>query len=154
MFKLEPNPGVLPTRPAPCKGEKLYIRVDGLPPYKELRASIRNLKHRHHSRFVALRDAAIAAMDGRAWSIDAIKITLVIHAPNLDKDKMIADYLSGVLDTVDGSHGESFTYLPVCFQDDCQVVSCRTEHFQSSEPFYELEICFELDEQTEDNSTL
>ena len=69
MLKLDPNPGVLPIKPAPSRGEKLSFRIDGLPPYKELRASIRNPKHRHYSRFVALREAAISAMDGRAWSI-------------------------------------------------------------------------------------
>lgn len=141
-----PNPGALPTRPAPRKGEKIYIRVDGLPPYKDLHASIRNPKHRKHSRFVALRKAAIEAMAGRAWSTQAISLSLDIHSPDFDRNKILPDYLSGVLDTLDGSHGESFTYLPICFQDDCQVVSCKTSHIESSQLYYELEIRFESEE--------
>lgn len=145
MFKLIPDPGVLPTKPAPRKGEKIFIRVDGLPPYKELRASIRNPNHRRYSRFIALRTAGIKAMAGRAWSKGAIAISLTIHATKLDGNKTIADYTSGVLDTLDGSHGESFTYLPVCFQDDCQVNSCRASFVESFESFYAVEIHFDSD---------
>lgn len=87
-------------------------------------------------------------MAKRAWSNEAIAITLVIHAAYLDENKIIPDYLSGVLDALDGSHGESFTYLPVCFQDDCQVVSSLTQHVHSSESFYELEIRFDPGERS------
>ena len=147
MFILVPDPGVLPTKLPPRKGEKISVRVDGLPPFKDLHASIRNPTHRHHSRFVVLRNIATQAMAGRAWSTEAIALTLNIHSSYFDKNKTLTDYLSGVLDTLDGSHGESFTYLPVCFQDDCQVVSCRTRQIESSELYYEVEICFESDEQ-------
>ena len=33
-------------------------------------------------------------------------------------------YLSGVMDTIGGSHGPSFIYLPIVYLDDCQVVDC------------------------------
>ena len=60
------DPGVLPTKPPPEPGATLHIAVDGLPPYKDVNASIRNPKHKIYSRFVALREAAIREMDGRA----------------------------------------------------------------------------------------
>jgi hypothetical protein len=146
MFKLVPDPGVLPTKPAPRNGEKVLLRLDGLPPYKELRASIRNPQHRYYSRFVSLRQAAIKAMDGRAWSNGAVTLSLFVHAPNFDKNKTLVDYLGGVFDTLDGSHGYHFTYLPICFQDDCQVSSGRTRFLPSPETFYEIEIQFDSDD--------
>jgi hypothetical protein len=42
-----PDPGYVPTRTAPERGEKIVIRVLGFPPFKELRASLRNPCHRH-----------------------------------------------------------------------------------------------------------
>jgi len=55
------------------------------------------------------------------------------------------DYLGGIMDTLDGSHGEPFTYLPICFQDDCQVISVRWEVADSQEPYYELIVRFDSD---------
>ena len=33
----------------------------------------------------------------------------------------LLDYAAGIEDTLDGCHGFSFTYLPVVFEDDCQI---------------------------------
>jgi hypothetical protein len=55
MTILPYNPGVLPTVSAPSKGEWIVIKVEGLPPYKEIRRSIRNTKHPRSDSFVALR---------------------------------------------------------------------------------------------------
>ncbi len=43
------------------------------------------------------------------------------------------------MDTLDGSH---FTYLPICFQDDCQVILARCKVIESQEPYYEVLIRF------------
>jgi hypothetical protein len=142
MFKLIPNPGVLPIKPAPRKGQQVSMRVRGMPPYKDLRASIRNPAHRIYARFVALREAAITAMAGRAWSNGAITLSLTIYAASFEKNRMLNDYLAGVMDTLDGSHGDAFTYLPICFQDDCQVCSAHCRILTSQQVFYEVKIHF------------
>lgn len=43
---------------------------------------------------------------------------------------------------MDGSHGPEFTYLPIVYQDDCQVVLGELHHVRSDEARYELEIRF------------
>lgn len=146
MFDLTPNPGVLPTEAAPRDGQEIFLRVDGLPPYKDEHASIRNPVHRHHARFVALRGAATKAMNGRAWSGGPITLLFTAHVSKFDRNKKLNDYLGGIMDTLDGSHGEQFTYLPICFQDDCQVVSARCKVTDSPEPYYEVSIRFDSDE--------
>ena len=143
MFKLIPNPGILPTKPSPCQGQEISFRVDGLPPYKDVHSSIRNPVHRIHSRFVALRDVATKEMAGRAWSDGAVSLSLTIHATDFEKNRTLNDYLACVLDTLDGSHGEAFTFLPICFQDDSQVCSADCRIFDSQEQFYEIVIRFD-----------
>ena len=49
------------------------------------------------------------------------------------------------METLDGNHGEPFTYLPICFQDDCQVILVRWEVADSQEPYYELIVRFDSD---------
>jgi len=66
------DPGPLPTLPAPTAGQTVAIEVEGPPPYKDMRFSIRNPRHRHHARFSALRAAAIRAMGGRSWYAGAV----------------------------------------------------------------------------------
>jgi hypothetical protein len=61
------DPGNIPSAPAPSVGERIIFEVEGLPPYKEIRLSIRNVKHPRYSSLVALRAAATRAMAGRAW---------------------------------------------------------------------------------------
>ncbi len=146
MIDLIPNPGVHPTKAAPRKGQEIFLRVYGLPPYKDLHASILNPVHRHYARFVALHHAATKAMNGRAWSCGAITLSFTAHVSNFDKNKKLNDYLGGIMDTFDGSHGEHFTYLPICFQDDCQVISARCEVIDSHEPYYEVNIRFDSNE--------
>jgi hypothetical protein len=130
------DPGILPSAPAPAKGEKISITLSGLPPYKEERASIRNPKHPRYSAFVELRKAATEAMSGRAWYFGAIGMDLTIRAPRLPKKLRLVDYAAGIQDTVDGSHGFGFTYLPVVFEDDCQVCDGRSVWKQAEEERY------------------
>jgi hypothetical protein len=119
------DPGRLPTKPTPKRGEKVLIHVAGYPPFKQIRASLRNPKHPKYDRFVKLRKAATKAMNGRKWSEGAVALNFTMFAPGFEKGKTLVDYVSGILDTLDGSHGFQFTYLPVVFQDDCQV--CRAD---------------------------
>ncbi len=142
QFTLHPDPGPLPTKKPPKSGEKVGFVVDGMPPFKELRASIRNPRHRHYARFTALRAAAIKAMNGRCWYDGPVALHLTMHAKKLDEGKRIFDYLSGVFDTLDGSHGTYFTYLPIVFQDDCQVEDSRVSIRDSEKSFYTVEIKF------------
>lgn len=50
------------------------------------------------------------------------------------------------MDTLDGSHGEHFTYLPICFQDDCQVKSVQCQVVDSQEPNSEVSTRFDSPE--------
>jgi hypothetical protein len=135
---LSPDPGPLPHLPAPLPGEQICLRVRGLPPYKDISFSIRNPRHRHHQRFVDLRQAATRAMGGRAWYTGSVGLKLNIHAPILDRNRKWADYLGGVADTLDGSHGFSFTYLPIVYQDDCQFAMISGRFVEgSTEAWYE-----------------
>jgi hypothetical protein len=118
------------------------IRLDGLPPYKDKRFSIRNTRHKIHSRFAALRQAAIKAMAGRAPYRGAIGLDLDMHAMKFEKRRSLTDYVGGVMDTLDGSHGVEFTYLPVVYEDDGQVASARSAFHASGGSFYELTIHF------------
>ena len=136
------DPGVLPTAPAPSAGETISLRLDGLPPYKDEHFSICNTRHRIHSRFAALRKAAIQAMCGRAPYRGAVDLDLDMHAPEFEKNRRLVDYMGGVMDALDGSHGVEFTYLPVVYEDDCQVASGRNQFHPSTSEFYKLTIHF------------
>lgn len=136
------DPGVLPTLPAPVSGDRIVFRVNGLPPYKEISQSIRNVTHPRYESFVRLRAAAIAAMNGRAWYFGPINLDLTIYAPALHAGRSLADYMGGVMDTLGGSSGVTFTYLPVVYQDDCQVFGGRNCFQEVSEEYYEIDIQF------------
>lgn len=121
------DPGVLPTEPPPKPGDTLSMTIEGLPPYKDTHASIRNPKHKIHVRFVALRRFAIEAMAGRACYRGAIRLDFEMRAPEFEANRSLVDYTGGIMDTLDGSHGLSFTYLPIVYEDDCQVCSGMTQ---------------------------
>ncbi len=140
MSELLPNPGVIPTLPAPSSGERIIIHVTGLPPYKDLSISVRNPKHPNHASFAELRNEAIKVMGGRAWYDGAVKLDLTLYAPSLDRN--LSDYIGGIEDTLDGSHGMTFTYLPIVFQDDCQVSCIDAKFVKSDETSYSIEIEF------------
>lgn len=136
------DPGAIPSAPSPLGGEMILFQVEGLPPYKDEHFSMRNNRHKIHSRFVILRKAAISAMAGRAPYRGALIMDLVMNAPELEENKTLTDYMSGIMDTLDGSHGVEFTYLPIVYEDDCQVCSGKTEFKQNSKTHYEITIRF------------
>ncbi len=90
------DPGWLPTRPAPSRGETLLLEVLGLPPIKTVRQSIRNRRHPQHSLFVTLRNAATRAMAGRAWYFGPVGLHLTIFRPRHLDRWSLNDYVSGI----------------------------------------------------------
>ena len=141
MFTLFPDPGVLPTMPSPSPGESVVITVDGLPPYKDKNFSVRNPQHPKHGACVKLRRAAMGVMAGRKWYDGPVRLVFTLFAPSRDRD--IVDYLGGIQDALGGSHGFTFTYLPIVFQDDSQVVSIEGQFVESSETRYTIKVLFE-----------
>jgi hypothetical protein len=136
------DPGVLPTRPAPTRGERLNLDLPGLPPVKDLRQSIRNRTHPLHSRFVELRRAASEGMAGRAWTFHPVEIQLVIRSPEPLGADIRNTYLGGIMDTLDGSSGYTFTFLPIVYEDDHQVTAVTTSWERSNVENYSLAIVF------------
>jgi len=82
------------------------------------------------------------AMRGRQWSDGPIAMTFAMHAPSFEKGKSLFDYVGGVEDTLDGSHGPHFTYLPIVYQDDCQVCAGNSEFRVSRRSWYKIGIEF------------
>lgn len=136
------DPGRLPTKKTPSKGDKLYIKVTGLPPFKDEHFSIRNPKHPNYDDFKRLRDEAIKAMDGMAWYFGPVQLYFTLYALELTSKRTLSDYLAGIEDTLDGSSGDQFTYLPIVFEDDCQVASVKSVFQKSEDTWYTLVITF------------
>ncbi len=128
--------------PPPRPGEVIEITGAGYPPKKDLSFSIRNVKHRKYQAFVDLRRKAIEAMDGRAWYDGPVELDFILYGPTVTPYYEVIKYAGGVSDTLDGSHGPTFTYLPVVFQDDCQVVVWRVRYVESNETWYKIKITF------------
>jgi hypothetical protein len=141
-FQLFPHPGCLPSRQQPTCGDRISLTVPGLPPYKDFGASIRNFRHKIHGRFLSLRKVATEAMEGRRWTDGAVSMKVSIFAPCLERGKSALDYVSGIMDTLDGSHGPRFTYLPVVYQDDCQVCEMEYSFTEGRSPHYVVELRF------------
>jgi hypothetical protein len=139
MLNLLPyDPGLLPTKPAPSRGESLLLEIPGLPPTKTTRQSIRNQGHPRYPSFLILREAATLAMAGRAWYFGAVGLDMTIFSPaHLDRWDL-NDYLGGIMDTLDGSSGQTFTYLPVVYQDDCQVCEATSKWIERPQSSYRL----------------
>jgi hypothetical protein len=142
LVSLPYDPGVIPNKPAPSAGDTITIEVEGLPPHKDTSRSIRNMHHPRYDAFVALARAATGAMDGRACYMGAVALDLTVYAPDLHKNRNIADYASGIEDTIDGSSGVIFTYLPIIIQDDCQVVNWTMRYIKAAEARYCLIVTF------------
>jgi hypothetical protein len=138
MNNIPYDPGPLPTKPPPNPGDVIEFEVAGYPPYKDESFSIRNPKHKDYSRFVNLRKAGIVAMNGRAWSHAPIRMDFTLYAQGLEKKRKLLDYAAGIEDTLDGSSGYTFTYLPVVFEDDCQICSGHSRLIASNETKYRV----------------
>ena len=137
------DPGILPTKPSPLPGEHLQLELDGLPPIKDRNKSIRNRTHPLHGRFLALRRAATTAMADRAWVFGRVRLQLVVRSAEHEDHYGLNDYLGGVMDTLDGSSGRTFTFLPIVYEDDCQVWGSETRWEESSKTNYSLRVLFQ-----------
>lgn len=133
--------GVLPSEGPPSPGDRLVVRVSGRPPVKTIGRSMRNPQSSERSRFLALRHAAIDAMHGRKWYEGPVSLEVILEAvkpyPFLERD-----YVGGMLDTLGGSQGPSFIYLPIAFLDDSQVVEIAQLNEIGDMEAYELHIKF------------
>ena len=136
------DPGVLPTRQSPVAGESLVIEVEGLPPTKTIGRSLRNRTHSRFSAFAALRAQALHIMAGRAWYFGEVELSLVLRSPKRVGQDSLLSYVAGIMDTLDGSAGPTFTYLPIVFQDDSQVRGLQSAWEYSELERYSVEIRF------------
>jgi hypothetical protein len=144
MLTLLPyNPGVLPNKKPPNLGDKIEFRVDGQPPIKNHHFSLRNPKNKKYDDFVRLRNAATTAMNGRAWYFGAIGLEVTLYYPSsTDIDVNLINFIGGIEDTLDGSSGVYFTYLPIVYEDDCQIVTSSFSKQHSNIWFYTVKINF------------
>jgi hypothetical protein len=85
---------------------------------------------------------AVGAMNGSAWYFGPVAMNVTLSAPALEKGKRLVDYIAGIQDTLDGSSGCEFTYLPIVFEDDCQVVGGRSRFVKTEKVCYEVEVEF------------
>jgi hypothetical protein len=132
------HPGTVPTKPPPSLGQRVRFTVRGLPPYKNLNFSLRNKHSPQVREFVRLRLAAEQAMAGRRWWAGAVELNLMIHTNrNLSLDLYL--YQGGVFDALDGSHGPSFTFLPILYQDDGQICNSHTCAHLASTNYYTVD---------------
>ena len=136
------DPGFLPDKTAPAAGDRLVISVNGLPPIKTFGQSIRNAAHPRHASFLALRRAGIEAMAGRAWCFGSVELRLDLYSARREDDAGLQAYASGIMDALGGSTGRTFTFLPIVYQDDCQVTSIHSRWFLSAEERYVVEVRF------------
>jgi len=113
-----------------------------LPPYKDLHSSIRNTRHKIHSRFVALRRTATESTAGRDPYRGTVEMTFSMHAPAFERSKSLCDYTGGVMDSLDGSHGVEFTYLPIVYEDDCQIYASESHFRPDQKTWFEIVIRF------------
>jgi hypothetical protein len=134
------EPPELSSRPAPCPGEFIAFEVMGKPPIKDRHFSIRNKRHPLHERFILLRNAATDAMAGRKCYDGMVSLSVIYF--NIELNRSLVDYLGGIMDTIDGSHGLTFTYLPIIIQDDYQVTDSNISFVLSAVPKYKINCRF------------
>jgi hypothetical protein len=63
-----------------------------------------------------------------------------IYAPTLEPGRALIDYVGGIMDSLDGSHGTHFTYLPIIYNDDCQVCLGAHAVHNSADEYYTVDI--------------
>ena len=82
-------------------------------------------------------------MDGRAWYFGSIRLSVLLYVPEREEPNIsVFDYVGGIEDTLDGSSGVHFTYLPVVYEDDCQIVDAQYEKQASDRWHFVVNIKF------------
>lgn len=92
---------------------------------------------------MTLRKAATNAMAGRAWYFGPVALDVSIFSPAHLGSLSLNDYIGGIMDTLDGSSGQTFTYLPIVYQDDCQVCEIQTRWTEGPRDSYRLDVRFQ-----------
>lgn len=134
--------GPLPTLPPPNAGELLHLKIEGRPPEKTISRSMRNPNSSQRARFMALRGAAIEAMAGRKWYEGGVRVDFLHLSPEQGGVIGPHDYFGGILDTIGGSHGFTFIYLPIVYLDDSQAIKSTLRREVAPSERYEVEIEF------------
>jgi hypothetical protein len=81
-------------------------------------------------------------MAGRKWYEGAVRLELLYLCPQGGSVPELHPYLSGVMDTIGGSHGPTFVYLPIVYLDDCQVAESSLRREIAPTESYEVTIEF------------
>jgi hypothetical protein len=81
-------------------------------------------------------------MDGRHWFAGGVGLELVMFGAERLHWEVLNEYMGGIMDTLGGGHGSSFTYLPVVYQDDYQVVSTFATSRVAAKEHYTLTVSF------------
>lgn len=134
------DPGSLPTLPAPTTGEVITVELQGLPPKKNFHVSIRNRMHPLYSSFMALKHAATRVIAGRAWVFGKVDLELTLFTPVRFDRWTVLLFQGGIMDTLGGSSGRTFTFLPIVYQDDCQISDLKSEWVQSEDVRYVVKL--------------
>lgn len=79
-------------------------------------------------------------MRQRAWYLGPVALDVIISGPELTAP--LIDYVGGIMDTLDGSHGPTFTYLPIVYEDDCQVCAGFHRFRQAETISYVVRVTF------------
>lgn len=142
MNIIDPSIGVIPTKKAPGRGEMIRLTIKGLPPAKNLSMSIRNTKSKDYGAFKKLRLAGLKTMNGRRWYDGPIKVSITFFSTDKNLAVFKHSHIGGIMDTLGGSHGFTFTYLPIVYQDDCQPTEIVRSIKQAKDTYYVIEIEF------------
>ena len=81
-------------------------------------------------------------MDGRAPYRGIVGLELTMFCMERFHWEALNEFMGGVMDTLDGSHGPTFTYLPIVYEDDCQVSMNSVGSRPSRNEFYQLKVTF------------
>ncbi|MFH0982765.1 MAG: hypothetical protein V2A79_14675 [Planctomycetota bacterium] len=81
-------------------------------------------------------------MNGCAWSFGPIGLDFVLYAPSLPSKPTMLDFAAGIEDTLDGSSGLTFTFLPIAFENDAQVCKLRFRFEESEHTRYRVVVEF------------
>lgn len=78
-------------------------------------------------------------MNGRRWLDGSLEMH-VLYMKRMGHRPLL-DYVSGIEDTLDGSHGPTFTYTPIAYQDDCQIASLAAIELPGNRDEYVVIVC-------------
>ncbi len=82
-------------------------------------------------------------MKGRAWYFGAVSLDVsIFYRKKDDLQATLNEYVGGIMDTLDGSSGVHFTYLPIVYEDDCQVFRTESRFIKSDKCYYRVIIGF------------